>query len=123
MDKVLKGKKELMHVKFIRLGDLQKDNTSIIIIDMARGFYDICPLSSSRVENIISPLVYLNEKALSFKKVFFIDCHEEGSKEFTAYPPHCIEGTIESELIEELKGYTKNNKIIKKDSTNRFHTE
>lgn len=124
MDKVLKEiEKELMDVKSIRLGDLQKDNTSIIIIDMVRGFYDIGPLASSRVENIISPLVNLNEKALSFKKVFFIDCHEEGSKEFTAYPPHCIEGTIESELIEELKGYAKNNKIIKKNSTNGFHTE
>jgi nicotinamidase-related amidase len=124
MDKVLKEiEKELMDVKSIRLGDLQKDNTSIIIIDMVRGFYDIGPLASSRVENIISPLVNLNEKALSFKKVFFIDCHEEGSKEFTAYPPHCIEGAIESELIEELKGYTKNNEIIKKNSTNGFHTE
>jgi nicotinamidase-related amidase len=124
MDKVLKEiEKELMDVKSIRLGDLQKDNTSIIIIDMVRGFYDIGPLASSRLENIISPLVNLNEKALSFKKVFFIDCHEEGAKEFTAYPPHCIEGTIESELIEELKGYTKNNKIIKKNSTNGFHTE
>ncbi|MEW8993672.1 isochorismatase family protein [Clostridium sp.] len=35
----------------------------------------------------------------------------------------CIANTIESELIEELKVYTKNNKIIKKNSTNGFHAK
>ncbi len=115
--------KELIDLESINLKDLKDENTAIIVVDMVRGFYDVGPLASSRVKNIISPLVKLNDKTTGYKKIFFIDCHEEDSSEFNAYPPHCIANTVESQLIEELKVYTKNNRIIKKNSTNGFHAK
>jgi nicotinamidase-related amidase len=124
MYEILQGiEKELIDSKSINLKDLKEENTAIIVVDMVRGFYDVGALASSRVKNIISPLVKLNDKTPGYKKVFFIDSHEEGCCEFNAYPPHCIANTIESELIEELKVYTRNNKVIKKNSTNGFHTK
>ncbi|MCK9574426.1 MAG: isochorismatase family protein [Clostridia bacterium] len=39
------------------------------------------------------------------------------------FPPHCIKGTTESELIPELKKYEKYFKIIEKNTTNGFNTK
>ncbi|MEG0307011.1 MAG: isochorismatase family cysteine hydrolase [Clostridium sp.] len=121
---VLNGiKNELNNLVSIKISELSSDKTGIIVIDMIRGFYDIGPLASSRVETIVNPLVELNKKTKEYKKVFFIDCHNEASTEFKAYPMHCIEGSIESELIDELKEYATNETIIKKNSTNGFHAK
>ncbi|MBR4097422.1 MAG: cysteine hydrolase, partial [Oscillospiraceae bacterium] len=52
--------------------------------------------------------------------VTFADCHKEDCSEFASFPPHCIENTSESELVDELKkvgGYF----LMKKNSTNGFH--
>lgn len=47
------------------------------------------------------------------------DSHQKSSQEFITYPPHCLKGSEESEIIEELKiigGY----QLIEKNSTNGF---
>ena len=38
--------------------------------------------------------------------------------EFNSYPKHCVKGTSESEIIEELKPYAE--RVIEKNSTNGF---
>lgn len=56
----------------------------------------------------------------NIKVIAFADCHAENCSEFDSFPPHCIENTSESEIVEELKSvgeYT----LIKKNSTNGFH--
>ncbi|MEG2288602.1 MAG: isochorismatase family cysteine hydrolase [Clostridium sp.] len=116
-------KNELSNLKSVSISELPSNKTGIIVIDMVRGFYDVGPLASPRVEKIINPLVELNEKTKEYKKVFFIDCHKENSTEFKSYPTHCIEGTIESELINELKEYATNGTIVMKNSTNGFYAK
>lgn len=123
LDALKQIKEEMSNLESVSILDLSIGRTGVIVIDMIRGFYDIGPLASPRVKNIINPLVELNEKTKGYKKVFFIDCHKEDSIEFKSYPSHCIEGTPESELIGELKSYESDGKIIKKNSVNGFQTE
>lgn len=108
----------------IKLNDLKGEKTALVIIDMVNGFAREGALQSSRVEGIIPEIVSLSKAcdALKIKKVAFADCHSNYSPEFESYPQHCICGTSEGEMVDEIKavgGYT----LISKNSTNGFLEE
>ena len=48
---------------------------------------------------------------------FIKDTHEVNSTEFKKYPPHCLKGTSESELISELSSYEQKSLSYEKNST------
>ena len=48
---------------------------------------------------------------------FIRDAHTKDSTEFEKYPEHCIDGTKESELIDELQPYEQYGLTYKKNST------
>ena len=54
--------------------------------------------------------------------IAFRDCHETNDEEFKTFPPHCLKGTAESQLIPELKKYEKDMLLIDKNTTNGFIT-
>lgn len=101
-------------------------NESVLfIVDMNNGFCRKGALASIRVENIIGNIVNLLEE---FKKnnlpiIVFTDCHNKNSVEFKNFPPHCIEGTEEVEIVEEIRKYEGYYSLIKKNSTNAFMEE
>lgn len=108
----------------IRLEDLESETTALVIIDMINGFVREGPLMSGRVEAIIPEIVELSKKCdkLRIKKIAFADNHTDASPEFGSYPRHCIKGTSESEIVDEIKeagGYV----LIPKNSTNGFLEE
>lgn len=105
--------------------EITKDNTAIIVVDMVKGFYNEGALKNDKVEEIINPMVNFLTKVKEYNKVFFIDSHDEKSAEFLSYPKHCINGTTESELIDELIDFSKNKKsvILRKNSINGFHSD
>jgi nicotinamidase-related amidase len=119
-------KKEIEDLKGITLNDVAenkdelKKNTGFIVVDMVRGFYDVGLLASDRVKRTISPIEKLNEDLAGCKKVFFIDSHTKESVEFKDYPEHCLENTVEEELIDSIKS-DNNTTLIKKNSINGFH--
>ena len=94
----------------------------LFIVDMNNGFAKKGVLASPRVEKIIPQIAELAEE---FKKkgcpiIAFTDSHNKDAEEFRFYPPHCIEGTEESELVDELKSLGSYVQVIKKNSTNGF---
>ncbi|AOZ78250.1 cysteine hydrolase family protein [Clostridium pasteurianum] len=117
MEKEIKG-------KIVYLKDFPKENTAIITVDMVKGFVKKGMLSSHRIISIIDAIVDLNKRSGGYKKIFFLDEHEENSAELTTYAKHCIKGTEESELIDELNTEEvigKEVAMISKNSTNGFH--
>lgn len=117
MEKEIKG-------KTLYLKDFSKDNTAIITVDMVKGFVKKGMLSSPRIISIIDAIVDLNKRSKGYKKIFFLDEHEENSAELISYAKHCIKGTEESELIDELNKEEvigKNTAMVSKNSTNGFH--
>jgi len=95
---------------------------AVLIIDMVRGFLEEgYPLSCGpRARRIIPNVQNLLEQELARdSKVFFLcDNHAPDDPEFDMFPPHCIEGTIESEIIPELTTYQ--GEIIPKRHYNCF---
>ncbi len=111
--------------RIIELKLLDKDKTALFVVDMVVGFVYSGALSSPRVAAIVKNIAELNKKTKNFKKMFFLDNHENDSQEFEYFPQHCVKETNEAELIPELK--TEDSKgtdtyYAEKNSTNGFHS-
>lgn len=78
---------------------------AIISEDLLKGFCDVGPLSSDRAASIVPAVVDIFKRAHDLGVRHFLlfqDTHDPDSLEFSAYPPHCVQGTEESETIDEL---------------------
>ena len=82
---------------------------AVLVIDMVRGFLEAgYPLYCGDKARRIIPSVQglLEQELAQGSKVFFLcDHHAPDDAEFKMFPPHCIEGTAEAELIPELAQY------------------
>ncbi|MDV3428342.1 MAG: cysteine hydrolase [Bacillota bacterium] len=112
---------ELENEENLNLDELEGSETAIIIIDMVNGFTKTGALKSERIEALIPKIELLmkNGKEKGMKMVSFADYHTEDSLELKSYPPHCMEGSTECDIVSELKeigGY----ELIHKNSTNGF---
>lgn len=108
----------------LELKDLQGKKTALVIVDMVNGFAREGALQSPRVEALIPEITELSKMCdkLGISKLAFADCHTDASPEFEAYPAHCLAGTYEGEIVNEIKeagGYT----LVPKNSTNGFLEE
>ncbi len=82
------------------------DHVAIISVDVIEGFCRVGPLASDRIKGIIAPVVNLFKKAhqMGVRHIALSqDAHREDSREFQAFPPHCIQGTREAQTVEEFK--------------------
>ena len=96
----------------------------LVVVDMVNGFIHFGALADKNINKITPTIVSLIEKAKEqgMDIVAFKDCHTINDIEFKTFPPHCLKGTWESDLIPELKPYEKDMVIIPKNTTNGFIT-
>ena len=96
---------------------------AVLVIDMLRGFMEeACPLyCGAKARQIIPNVQRLLDKELADgSKIFYIcDHHDPDDLEFKMFPPHCIAGTAESEVIPELAKYP--GEVIKKKRYSAFY--
>lgn len=81
------------------------ERVALFSIDMINGFCKTGPLSSERVGALIPPVVELFTRAYALGVRQFVltqDTHHPDTPEFSAYPPHCVAGTPESQTVAEL---------------------
>ncbi len=82
---------------------------AVLVVDMLRGFLEEGhPLyCGPRARRIISNIQKLLERESEQGSTIFHVCdhHAPDDPEFKLFPPHCIEGTPEAELVPELAGY------------------
>jgi nicotinate phosphoribosyltransferase len=90
---------------------------------MLRGFLEEgYPLyCGERARRIIPNVQRLLEREQGSKVFFLCDHHDPDDPEFKMFPPHCIEGTTEAEVIPELAKY-KGEIIPKKTFSSFFGT-
>ena len=103
---------------------LAADRTVLIVIDMVNGFAHKGALASPQVAALVPRVAALARRCakLGFARLALSDCHTSHSVEFASFPPHCLEGTDEAELVGELQavdGLVR----ISKNSTNAFLEE
>jgi len=96
---------------------------AVLVIDMLRGFMEEgYPLYiGAKARGIIPDIQNLLEQELARgSKIFFIcDNHNPDDLEFKMFPPHCIAGTVETEVIPELAAYP--GEIIPKNRYSGFY--
>jgi len=95
----------------------------VLVSDMLRGFFEegyplYCGVNA---RTIIPNVRKLLERELAHdSKIFYLcDHHSPDDPEFKMFPPHCIEGTAEAEIIPELSPYP--GEIIPKKTFSSFH--
>lgn len=103
------------------LKDLEPQKTVLIIVDLINGFAKEGALQSPRVAALIPVISELAQRCrkMGIPILAFADQHTAASPEFGVYPVHCLTGTSEGQVVEELEkigGY----RLIAKNSTNGF---
>lgn len=116
--------KTLPSISFDLLRD-HPERVAVVIEDLLVGFCHEGPLASKNVRSIVPNVVGLLNKlnGLGVKHFLsFQDTHDPHATEFQTYPPHCIKGTKESEIITELKNLPFSDTFVtfEKNSLNSF---
>ncbi len=91
-----------------RLEEIVSDpaRVAVVSVDMVKGFCTKGPLASPRVVGIVPALVRFFQRAYNLGVRHFLltqDTHDADAVEFSAFGPHCVAGTGESETIDELQ--------------------
>lgn len=91
----------------------------LIVVDMVNGFVRKGSLHDERIEDIIPENVRLVKDFLNNEEgvIFFKDCHSLDSIEFNSFPSHCLKDDYESEIVDELIGFSEFNTTYEKNST------
>lgn len=104
----------------IDLESFNKETTLIVILDMINGFTKVGALHSPYVNALVPKMKEFVDQCvdMNIPIIAYRDAHTTCSPEFNAFPEHCLKGSEESELIDELK----HDAIIQieKNSTNGF---
>lgn len=103
---------------------MKKARNLLVVVDMVNGFINEGNLADKSINRISPNVEKLIQDAIKndVKIIAFKDTHTENDIEFKSFPPHCIRGTSECELIPQLKAYEKYMYIIEKSTTNGFNT-
>ncbi|WP_019866261.1 cysteine hydrolase family protein [Methylovulum miyakonense] len=97
----------------------------LIVIDMLNGFcregYPLSlPNSTIEIESYIASRItkIRNENG---KIIFVCDEHSLDDPEIgRPYPPHCLKGTFEAEIVDSLKPFIKESLVLKKKTLSIF---
>lgn len=88
----------------------------LAILDMTNAFTRTGALKSERIARLIDPIERLaNGFYMNGGKIVFIaDRHLPGDPEFEMFPEHGLEGTVEAEIVDELKWYAERSVVVPK---------
>ena len=108
-------------LKDISLSQLPTDKTAHIIVDMINGFVKEGALSSNEVLSINNSVADFAAVCTrnNIPNIALADSHSMESVEFKTFPVHCLDGTTESEVTDEIKNSAEFT-LVKKNSTNGF---
>lgn len=95
-------------------------NKTLVVVDMINGFINTGMMHDTRINNITPTIINLINSINKDNTYFIADSHNEDAIEFKTFPKHCIKGTLESKVINELQEYILPNHLIEKNSTNTF---
>lgn len=104
-----------------KLKNLKEVKNMLVVIDMVKGFVDEGTLAAPSIKRVIPRQLELLEEYKNDENglnVFVRDTHDEDSIEFKTFPPHCLRGTAETEVTDDLKAYVDGAADFEKNSTN-----
>lgn len=95
----------------------------VLVIDMVRGFMEeghalYCGARARRIIPHIQKLL-TDETAKGSTVLYMCDMHDPDDPEFAMFPPHCVKGTEEVEIVPELSRFP--GEVIPKTRFNAFY--
>lgn len=90
----------------------------VFVIDMINGFVKKGALADANIAKITPEIEKIIKNSTCVH--FICDNHDESDLEMRSYPLHCIAGSSESKIIDELKIYANDANTTLKKSTNGF---
>ena len=106
-----------------KIKNLKVYKKCLIVVDMVNGFVREGVLHDERIANIIPRQIELINKNIKEEglTIFIKDTHDENAVEFKRFgnTKHCVRGTSEAELVDELKIFENKEDVIsiEKNST------
>lgn len=103
--------------------NLKVYETALIVVDMVNGFVNEGVLHDKNIRKIVPRQLELLEEAEKKGSLIILvkDTHNNTATEFKRFggKPHCVKGTKEAELIDELKPFEQKDNVItvEKNST------
>ena len=103
--------------------NLKVYETALIVVDMVNGFVNEGVLHDKNIRKIVPRQLELLEEAEKKGSLIILvnDAHNKNATEFKRFgnTTHCIQGTSEAELIDELKPFEQKDNVItvEKNST------
>jgi nicotinamidase/pyrazinamidase len=104
-------------------GEAVRPRRAVIVVDMLVGFCRRGNLYSSRCDPIVPRLRdHLSAaEADGASLIFLVDTHAPDDPEFEMFPPHCVEGSGEDEVVPELREFADRGTVIRKRTFSGFH--
>ncbi|MEI6450215.1 MAG: isochorismatase family cysteine hydrolase [Actinomycetes bacterium] len=95
---------------------------AIVVVDMLVGFCRHGALCSPRYDPLVARLrTYLAAaEAEGVPLVFLVDTHAPDDPEFKMFPPHCVKGSGEDEVVAELKELADRGTVVRKHTFSGF---
>ncbi len=105
-----------------RLEELKQYKKMLYVVDMVKGFVTEGPMHDPYIAHTLDEQLKLIEKFQKEQEglAFIKDNHQKDAIEFQSFPPHCVIGTREAELVDELQQYENQGFIYPKNSTSAF---
>lgn len=106
-----------------KIKNLKVYKKCLIVVDMVNGFVREGVLHDERIANVIPRQIELINKNIKEEglTIFIKDTHDENAVEFKRFSntKHCVRGTSEAELVDELKIFENKEDVIsiEKNST------
>ncbi|HID62109.1 MAG TPA: cysteine hydrolase [Anaerolineae bacterium] len=96
----------------------------VIVVDMQRGFLEegnplFCGEEARQIIPNVQKLLE-EEVARGSTLLFTADTHDPDDKEFQMFPPHCVRGSAEAEIIPELSEFVEKGTVISKNRYSGF---
>jgi nicotinamidase/pyrazinamidase len=96
---------------------------TILVVDMLNGFCRFGNLASARLDSITGRLRehLTREQDAGVDLVFLADAHAADDAEFAMFPPHCITGSGEEEIVPELAELAGRGYVVRKHTYSGFY--
>ena len=99
---------------------LEKVERLLVVVDVINGFLNEGNMKDSYITHIVPGIEKIVKEYIANElcEIFYIrDSHKKDAIEFKKFPLHCLEGSSESEMVDELKKYEEYVRVYKKNST------
>lgn len=104
-------------------GPSAQPRRAIVVVDMLVCFCRRGALYSPRYDAIVPRLRerLAAAEAEGIPLVFLVDTHAADDPEFRMFPPHCVEGSGEDEVVPEFRGFAERGTVVRKRTFSGFH--